>query len=214
MLIQGRGSILAGPRARHGPGRGVWREHLNPGRAALVVRSGLGDGAPGASRPGSPRRPTGGTIGVVRERGGSLTPTTPPPDRRFTDQVSPLATLIGPGACFRGDLRSDHPVEIRGTLEGDCYTSARCVVHEGGRVLGNIDAIALVVAGEVDAGLLKAEKVELRASARVLGVISAGVVVIADGAFFQGEIEDSDVLGGPPVLTDRRKSEPGSSTEP
>ena len=83
-----------------------------------------------------------------------MTPTTPPPDRRFTDKAYPLATLIGPGARFRGDLRSDHPVEIRGTLEGDCHTGARCIVHEGGRVLGNIDAIALVVAGEVDAGLL------------------------------------------------------------
>ena len=98
-------------------------------------------------------------------------------------------------------------MEIRGTLEGDCYTSARCIVHEGGRVLGNIDAIALVVAGEVDAGLLKAEKVELRASARVSGVISAAVVVIADGAFYKGEIENAEASGRPPVLKDRRSSE-------
>ena len=111
-------------------------------------------------------------------------------------------------------MRSDRPVEIRGTLEGDCYTSARCVVHEGGRVLGNIDAIALVVAGEVDAGLLKAEKVELRASARVSGVIWAGVVVIADGAFYEGKIENPQGAGGPPVLKDRRRSEGGGSTEP
>jgi cytoskeletal protein CcmA (bactofilin family) len=104
-------------------------------------------------------------------------------------------------------------VEIRGTLEGDCHTGARCIVHEGGRVLGNIDAVALVVAGEVDAGLLKAEKVELRASARVHGVISASVVVIADGAFYKGEIEKAEAAGGPPVLKDRRSSEPGS-TEP
>ncbi len=98
-------------------------------------------------------------------------------------------------------------MEIRGTLEGDCHTTARCIVHEGGRVLGNIDAIALIVAGEVDAGLLKAEKVELRASAHVLGVISAGVVVIADGAFYQGQIEDPEGASSPPVLKDRRRSE-------
>jgi cytoskeletal protein CcmA (bactofilin family) len=111
-------------------------------------------------------------------------------------------------------VSSDNPVEIRGTLEGDCNTSARCIVHEGGRVLGNIDAIAIVVAGEVDAGLLKAEKVELRASARVLGVIWAGVVVIADGAFYKGKIENPQSAGGPPVLKDRRSSESGGSTEP
>jgi cytoskeletal protein CcmA (bactofilin family) len=106
-------------------------------------------------------------------------------------------------------VRSDHPVEIKGTLEGDCDTGARCIVHEGGRVLGNIDALALVVAGEVDAGLLKAEKIELRASARVRGVISASVVVIADGAFYEGEIEYREGPGRPPVLTDRRRGEGG-----
>jgi cytoskeletal protein CcmA (bactofilin family) len=145
---------------------------------------------------------------------GSRTPTTLPSDRRFTDKAHPLATVIGPGAFVRGDVRSDHPVEIRGTLEGDCYTSARCIVHEGGRVLGNIDAIALVVAGEVDAGLLKAEKVELRASAHVLGVIWADVVVIADGAFYKGKIENPQGRSGPSVLNDRRSSEDGGSTEP
>ena len=122
--------------------------------------------------------------------------------------------MIGRGAHVYGNLRCDHPVEIRGTLEGDCHTSARCIVHEGGRVLGNIDAIALVVAGEVDAGLLKAGKVELRASARVSGVISAGIVVIADGAFYKGEIENAESAGGSPVLKDRRRSERGRSTEP
>jgi cytoskeletal protein CcmA (bactofilin family) len=104
-------------------------------------------------------------------------------------------------------VRCDHPVEIRGTLEGDCHTSARCIVHEGGRVLGNIEAIALIVAGEVDAGLLKAEKVELRASAHVQGVISASVVVIADGAFYKGEIEKPEGKGGSHVLKDRRSSD-------
>lgn len=58
-------------------------------------------------------------------------------------------------------------------------------------MLGNIDAVALVVAGEVDAGLLTAEKVELVASARVSGVIRARVVVIADGALYRGEIDRS-----------------------
>jgi len=88
-------------------------------------------------------------------------------------------------------VRTDGPIEIRGTLEGDCQTEARCTVHEGGRVLGNIDAATLVVAGAVEAGLLTAEKVELRPSARVLAAIRARVVVMDDGAFFQGEIDYS-----------------------
>jgi cytoskeletal protein CcmA (bactofilin family) len=126
------------------------------------------------------------------------------PDRRVSEQGLAHTTEIGPGTFFRGDVSSSDPVEIRGTLEGDCRTSARCIVHEGGRVLGNIDASALIVAGEVEAGLLTAEKVELRATAHVVGTIRARVMVIADGSFYQGEIEDGRA-GNPAPIRDRRK---------
>jgi cytoskeletal protein CcmA (bactofilin family) len=74
-------------------------------------------------------------------------------------------------------------------LEGDIRTAAHCIVREGARVLGNIEATALLVAGEVEAGLLRADKVEVRASAKVLATIRARVVAIADGAEFEGEVE-------------------------
>ena len=117
--------------------------------------------------------------------------------------------MIGPGTRILGHVASSDPVDIRGVLEGDCQTSAHCIVREGARVLGNIDAVALVVAGEVDTGLLQAEKVEVRASARVLATIRARVVSIADGAFFQGEVEivGAPAASGPPLLKDRRKGE-------
>jgi cytoskeletal protein CcmA (bactofilin family) len=115
--------------------------------------------------------------------------------------------VVSQGTRIRGDLASTDPVEIGGVLEGDCRTSAHCIVHEGGRVLGNIDAEALVVAGEVDAGVLRAEKVEVRASARVAGTIRARMVAIADGAVYEGEVE----MGGSPSerasLKDRRRGD-------
>jgi cytoskeletal protein CcmA (bactofilin family) len=117
--------------------------------------------------------------------------------------------VIGRGTRFLGNLASSDPVEVLGVLEGDCQTSAHCIVHEGARVLGNIDAVALLVAGEVEAGVLRAEKVEVRASARVLATIRARVVAIADGAFFQGavEIEGATAASGPPLTKDRRQGE-------
>jgi cytoskeletal protein CcmA (bactofilin family) len=80
-------------------------------------------------------------------------------------------------------------------------------------VLGNIDAAALVVAGHVEAGLLKADRVEIRASASVHATIRARVVVIADGAFYQGEIDRAEAGGSPPLLRDRRRGEGEGPTE-
>jgi cytoskeletal protein CcmA (bactofilin family) len=117
-------------------------------------------------------------------------------------------TLIGPDTLVRGDVRSTGPVEIRGTLEGDCQTSARCIVHESGRVLGNIDAAALIVAGRVEAGVIVADKIELRASASVEGAIRARVLVIEDGALYEGNIEGPGAAGNPSLVRDRRGREP------
>jgi cytoskeletal protein CcmA (bactofilin family) len=55
--------------------------------------------------------------------------------------------------------------------------------------------------------MLVADKVELRATARVVGTIRARVIVIADGAFYQGDIEGAGNAGGPPILKDRRARE-------
>ncbi len=142
-------------------------------------------------------------------REGCLTPTTTPPGQRFSEVTHPSATVIGHGTLIRGNLASTDPVEIRGTLEGDCQTSASCFVREGARVLGNIDAAALLVAGEVDAGVLRADKVEIRASAKVAATIRARVVAIADGAVYEGEVEmeGARAASGPAVIRDRRRGE-------
>ena len=113
----------------------------------------------------------------------------PDPSRPLDDFAHAARTVIALGTCVRGDLASTVPVEIRGTLEGDIQTTAHCVVREGARVLGNIEAAALLVAGEVEAGVLRADKVEVRASAKVVATIRARVVAIADGAEFEGEVQ-------------------------
>jgi cytoskeletal protein CcmA (bactofilin family) len=141
---------------------------------------------------------------MKKEEEGRPQASSSPRGRRPADQAHPGATQIGPGTSFLGNLSSSDAVEVRGTLEGDCHTSGRCTVHEGGRVLGNIDAAALVVAGTVEAGLLSADKVELRASASVVGTIRSRMVVIADGAFYQGSIEGAGAADDPPLVKDAR----------
>jgi len=121
--------------------------------------------------------------------------------------------VIAHGTLVKGDVKSTGPIEIRGAVEGDCQTFARCIVHEGARVLGNIDAAALVVAGKVESGLITADKVELAASASVEGTIRARVLVVADGAYYKGDIEWTGDQGGPSLLKDRRRQEPEEPPE-
>lgn len=136
-----------------------------------------------------------------------MEPVSTPTVRRLADTGTP-ATVIGPGTTFRGDLTGGDTVEIKGTLEGDCRTSGLCVVAQGARVLGNVEAGGLVVAGEIEAGTLAAERIEIRSTARVRASITARVVAIADGAFYEGDVQmlGPEAPAGPVYFKDRRKT--------
>jgi cytoskeletal protein CcmA (bactofilin family) len=88
---------------------------------------------------------------------------------------------------------------------------ALCVVAEGARVLGNVEANGLVVAGEIEAGTLVADSIELHSSARVRAALVARVVAIADGAFYQGDVHmrGPGAASGPFLFKDRRQGAEG-----
>jgi cytoskeletal protein CcmA (bactofilin family) len=115
-------------------------------------------------------------------------------NRRFTDTDSPV-TVVGPGTTVRGEVTGGDAIEIRGLLEGDCQTSGHCVVSEGARVVGSIEATGIV-----------AGKIEIRASARVRASVTGRVVAIADGAFYEGRVqmEGPDAPGGAVFFKERR----------
>jgi cytoskeletal protein CcmA (bactofilin family) len=135
-------------------------------------------------------------------------------NRRFTDTDSP-ATVVGPGTSIHGDLTGGDAIEIRGLLEGDCRTSGHCVVSQGARVVGSIEATGIVVAGVIEGGALVADKVEIRASARVRASVTGRVVAIADGAFYEGKVqmEGQDAPSGAVFFKERRSGSESPSRD-
>jgi cytoskeletal protein CcmA (bactofilin family) len=127
----------------------------------------------------------------------------PPQARRFTDSLDPHATVIGPGTRFQGELSSDGPVDVAGILEGDARVMGHCRIREGARVSGRLEATTLVIEGQVDGPALVADKVEIGKTARVRSNIEAGIVAIADGAFFEGAVR-MDEPGSPVSFTEKR----------
>jgi cytoskeletal protein CcmA (bactofilin family) len=130
----------------------------------------------------------------------SSTPPTPDPSstspasasRRFTDQSARVVTVIGPRTRVQGNLTADESVEVAGTLEGECRVGGLVRVHEGGSITGDVTAGSIVVNGTVSGRSLEADRVEIGAKGRVLGRIRARRVAIADGAFYEGEVDMDD----------------------
>jgi cytoskeletal protein CcmA (bactofilin family) len=136
---------------------------------------------------------------------GKPEPAEPPaPARRFTDSLDAHSTIIGPDTRIEGDLSSDEPVDVAGTLDGDLHVSGHCRVRQGARVTGRLEAKSLVVEGEVNGPGLVADKIEIGATGRVRSRIQARVVAIADGAFFEGEVRMDD-SGAPLTFREKRR---------
>jgi len=132
-----------------------------------------------------------------------------PPARRFTDTEEPAGTVLGPLTQVRGELTSEGPVEIEGTLRGDCHAVGLCRVRAGARVEGSIRATTVVVEGEVAGRALEAQRVEIGASGRVRADIHAERVAIAEGGLFEGDVRMAAAAEGPePVVFKEKRGQP------
>lgn len=98
-------------------------------------------------------------------------------------------TRIAPGLIVRGKLTGNEPVQVDGTVEGDVVVDSQVVVGHGGKVTGRIEARSVLIEGHLDGDLAASEKAEVSASGSTEGDIEAPRVVIAEGAYFKGNVK-------------------------
>ncbi len=104
-----------------------------------------------------------------------------------------IASLIGDGSTFVGDLTFAGGLRIDGTVQG----SVRCaggegsgmlVISEKGVVEGEVRAAHLVVAGRISGPVYTTELVELQPTARVSGDVRYRALEIHHGAVVEGKL--------------------------
>jgi cytoskeletal protein CcmA (bactofilin family) len=131
------------------------------------------------------------------------TPAPSSSSRRLSDALGEAATVIGPNIRVKGAVESDDTIDIVGTLEGTARTTGLVRVRTSGRVVGDITAGRLIVEGEVEAGTLQAERIEIGISGRVRAALRARSVAIAEGALFEGNV-NMDGATAPTSFTEKR----------
>jgi cytoskeletal protein CcmA (bactofilin family) len=119
------------------------------------------------------------------------------PRRRLTDKVSGSPTFIGQGTLLNGDLQCQGDLVVAGHVTGDCIVRGAFTLADGARWEGRLQANNAIVAGEVLGGLMIAEKIEIRKSARIRGSVTARSIAVAQGAVIEGDLA---VTSGAPVV--------------
>jgi cytoskeletal protein CcmA (bactofilin family) len=102
------------------------------------------------------------------------------------------STVIGQGITIEGEVASDEPVVVAGTIRGKLTVDGAVSVDAGAVVEADISATSLQVAGSVIGNVSATDRVDLLQGGRLVGDVRASRVTIADGATFKGNV-DMDV---------------------
>lgn len=99
-----------------------------------------------------------------------------------------LNGFLDPGCKIRGDLEFESSFRLDGTVEGVVRSAAELLIGESGTVEGEIEVGRCVVGGTVRGTIRAAQGVQLLATARVWADIHAPTLVMAEGAFLEGQV--------------------------
>lgn len=137
-----------------------------------------------------------------RARPSAVTALVPTGDRR---QRQPAAltppTIIAAGVRVTGNIRSDGDVHVDGRVDGDIDARILTVGAQG-HVVGHIDVDDAIVQGIVN-GAIRARRIRLTRSCRVIADITHDILAIDEGASFEGQCRrvpmEADEAGGEPL---------------
>lgn len=104
-----------------------------------------------------------------------------------TVSAEKIETVIGPTADFNGHLKSDGGVRIDGAFEGLIETAGNVIIGEGAKVLADVTARNVSVAGSVKGNITANGRLEILATGRVWGDIQVASFLIDEGGVFRGQ---------------------------
>lgn len=102
------------------------------------------------------------------------------------DTAVKISTLLGNKTELEGDFSAAGSTRIDGTINGNVTIQGTVIIGAEGKVNGNVTADGAVIGGEVLGDVTVTEKLEILATAKILGDITTKILVIDEHAVFQG----------------------------
>ena len=103
-----------------------------------------------------------------------------------------LNGFIDRGSHFSGELTFEETFRIDGRFEGKIHSGSELILGDSAEVSAEIEVDRLSVNGTLRGSVRASERIELLAHSRVYADLSAPVLKIEEGAFFQGSCKMKD----------------------
>jgi cytoskeletal protein CcmA (bactofilin family) len=114
---------------------------------------------------------------------------------------------IGRGIEVKGDITFADRLQVDGKSIGKLMSdSGTLIIGESGQIEAQIDVGVCVVHGTVQGNLIARSKLEIRRTGRVHGDVITPVLLVEEGAVFNGAIRMTQEVGGR-LLEDVRLTE-------
>jgi cytoskeletal protein CcmA (bactofilin family) len=108
------------------------------------------------------------------------------PPRQATPQALEARAYLDQGSKVSGKLTFEGPARIDGQIEGEISAKDSVIIGESAVVTAQIKAASIIVAGKVSGDITASQRIEIRPSAKVLGNLASPVLVVHEGAMFEG----------------------------
>ncbi|HPC70602.1 MAG TPA: polymer-forming cytoskeletal protein [Treponema sp.] len=95
-------------------------------------------------------------------------------------------TILSKDIEFTGKLECDKPYLIRGKIAGEIYAKDLLVVDEEAVVQANITGKRIIISGSVTGNIEASGRVEITASGKLIGNVTAPEVYMETGCYFNG----------------------------
>jgi cytoskeletal protein CcmA (bactofilin family) len=90
------------------------------------------------------------------------------------------------GSKITGKVSFEGPARIDGEVDGEISAKDSLVISETAVVTAQIRAASVSVAGKVSGDIVATQRIEIRPNAKVSGNLTAPVLVVQEGAVFEG----------------------------
>ena len=99
---------------------------------------------------------------------------------------SDVGSYVNGSTFFKGLIKSSRSVGIDGKFEGEIQSDADVVIGRDAEVRGNIKAETVIISGKL-VGNVTCSMLEIQPTARVIGNLTPGQLLVSIGAIFRGQ---------------------------
>ncbi len=96
-------------------------------------------------------------------------------------------SIISAGVEIKGDINSNHNIRIDGKVNGNVNAEGNFILGESGEIKGHVKGKNITIGGKIEGTVISKEKLILESKAELIGDLSAQILVIQEGAHFEGK---------------------------